>query len=538
MMSDSVKSLYFVSKELLKWHKIPFTTYYLKKNLKNDPDFPSFLALSNLLREYNIDNEAIKIPKSDIGKLPLPAIAHTLGSDKSKSGEFILITSIKNNTITYKSINGIKTEKTDVFFLKASGAFIVAEITDRTKEIDYTKNRLNDVLLKLKIPFIIASLFIFIIGGIAYLINAGITLSLVGLLTLYFIGVVVSGILVFYEFNKSSTLFNRLCSKGDKGCSSILESPAATLVGMVKWSDLGLLYFSGCFFTLLLGIILNVNTLNFLFFLHVVPIIYSFYSIYYQFVIAKKYCILCLTIQLISWFILALYLANPVVPANQSGYKSIVLFLTSFSLPTSIYLIIRPWIISFFQYDRTLATLNKLKYNYDVFKALALRSTESINFADDVKRIVIGDPNANKEVIIVTNPFCNPCAKAHLEIKKLLEEYDGEFKVTIIFALNPHHNEERNEVSKHLMAVYFSMGQAAADEALSDWYSSKDKNYNVWKDKYPCDLSMPEVTKTYSAQRQWNIETIVSFTPSIFYNGLQMGLEYSVDDLKYFIRNF
>src|SRR5690606_35642110 len=95
-----------------------------------------------------------------------------------------------------------------------------------------------------------------------------------------------------------------------KSCSAILESPAANLVGSIKWSDVGLLYFLSCFFTLLSGIMLNIYVVGLLFLLHMIPVLYSFYSIYYQSLIARSYCILCLAIQLTTWLILALYLIN------------------------------------------------------------------------------------------------------------------------------------------------------------------------------------------------------------------------------------
>ena len=63
----------------------------------------------------------------------------------------------------------------------------------------------------------------------------------------------------------------------------------------------------------------------------------------------------------------------------------------------------------------------RIKYNPQIFEALLLKQ-KKIEQCTESLGITLGDVSAKNTLIKVCNPYCGPCAKAHPEIEKLLEE--------------------------------------------------------------------------------------------------------------------
>jgi protein-disulfide isomerase len=67
-----------------------------------------------------------------------------------------------------------------------------------------------------------------------------------------------------------------------------------------------------------------------------------------------------------------------------------------------------------------------MKANEDVFKTLLKQqpfyeTTDSVTQLLNYSVIHFGNPDAQLKITILTNPFCNPCAKMHKRVEKLLK---------------------------------------------------------------------------------------------------------------------
>lgn len=96
-----------------------------------------------------------------------------------------------------------------------------------------------------------------------------------------------------------STLGNAFCSNNSekKDCDAVLTSKGAEIIKDYKLSDFSLLYFSTLF---LLTFILQTNQ-SIVYTLSLVALPITIYSIYYQYKVVKKWCLLCLKIVGILW---------------------------------------------------------------------------------------------------------------------------------------------------------------------------------------------------------------------------------------------
>ena len=69
----------------------------------------------------------------------------------------------------------------------------------------------------------------------------------------------------------------------------------------------------------------------------------------------------------------------------------------------------------------------------------------------DDSRILFGNPNAGLQITILTNPFCNPCAKMHKRIEEHLETVHDKVCIQYIFSS---FSPDLDFANKYLIAVY------------------------------------------------------------------------------------
>lgn len=76
-----------VSNTLVKKLSIPVSSFTIKESLQEPPDYPSLLAISDCLTQWNTPHQAYRTDKTQYraNELPFPIIAHL------KGGQFILV---------------------------------------------------------------------------------------------------------------------------------------------------------------------------------------------------------------------------------------------------------------------------------------------------------------------------------------------------------------------------------------------------------------------------------------------------------------
>lgn len=429
-----------------------------------------------------------------------------------------------------------------------SGVVLVTETTDNSGEKLYKQNRHNEVVQILKIPalFILALATIVINSFALYNLttqsNQLVYYTIITFLKL--IGLVVTSLLLWYEVDKANPILQQICTAGSKtNCNAILSSKQSKLFGLISWSEIGFLYFTGSFLYLILNPTASFQIIQLL---NIVALPYTIFSIFYQWRIAKQWCVLCLAVQaiLLSEFIVALSTSQlksiPLINqlTNQPINPSFILipnlqFLVSFLLPLLFWYTLKPNLLKAQENKRNKRSLMRLKYDTRIFNALLPKQKQIVETTNGLG-IEIGNPNAENTIIKVCNPYCGPCATAHPEIEAILEA-NPNVKAKIIFTASNKPNDPLVQPVKHLLAIAAQNIEAQTKQALDDWYLAKEKNYEQFALKYPLNGELEKQGFAVEKMNEWCTKTDISFTPTIFINGYQMPDVYSITDLKYLL---
>ncbi len=87
---------------LLQKLQVQVTGTTINNALLNHPDYPSLLSITDVLKQWNIANTAIKVDKEKLHEIPVPFIAHT----KNSGGSFYTITQTNQLHVSFASRGG------------------------------------------------------------------------------------------------------------------------------------------------------------------------------------------------------------------------------------------------------------------------------------------------------------------------------------------------------------------------------------------------------------------------------------------------
>jgi protein-disulfide isomerase len=262
---------------------------------------------------------------------------------------------------------------------------------------------------------------------------------------------------------------------------------------------------------------------------------YTIFSVYYQWRVAKQWCVLCLAVQ--ALFVLGtinVLLNNFLWPLSNLSFLQIANCLFLFTLPALIWYSIKPFVLKLQENKNTQRQYLRIKFNTEIFEALLKKQKQVIVPTDGIG-IDIGNPNATNEIIKVCNPYCGPCATAHPKIEALLE-HNKNIKGKVIFTTPNNENNKAIKPVKHLLAIASENNAYKTNQALDDWYLPAEKDYETFANKHQMNGELEKQGNKIEAMDKWCIATHIKFTPTIFINGYQLPDAYSIEDLEYFLQ--
>ncbi|OJJ21618.1 hypothetical protein BKI52_13990 [marine bacterium AO1-C] len=517
-------TLYFLQKLGAK-----YTAATIKRLLNTHPSYPSVLALTEALSDLNIENMAVNLGVEQLPEVPLPSIAHL------EKGHFVVLDALENDQVTYFDPEvGKVTQSVQEFDSQWSGVLVMAELGENAQEKDFLlKQARTPVILGL----LAIGLGLGIITGGNYYSTASMA-TWMPILGLKIIGSVVAVLLVFKEIGINNSLIHRLCdTKTNVSCGQVLDSPAATWFGWLKMSDLGLIYFIGGFLTVLLGL-LSQSLLPALVVLGIftaLAVPYSFFSVYYQAKVVKKWCVLCLAVQAIFWLELVTSFQLLYRGLGLINITSISLIVVSFSIVIIGWMLLKPYL----QWQK-LAMEKETKLNYflkneEVMQGV-LASTAPITIPYQDEKVWLGNSENPIEIAIVNNPFCQPCARKHEEVIQLLGEFADLIKINVLFVGRDNDDDDLNKVSRQIIAVGLANNSEATLEALSFWFKHKD--IKALEKKFPVtEQQLAQATLVHQAQSAWIKEAQIAGTPTMLVENRQLPIGFDVSNLKSYWRS-
>lgn len=517
-----------VLKHLLKALNVNISKTTREQGLQDHPSYPSLLAISDALTDWEVENQAYKIEKNeyDPEDLYFPFIAY----GNAKGGQFMLVKSIVAGTVNYADEKGTDQNITEKDFLNFwSGIALHATATQQSGEPNYKDNKIRDIFNQTRIPLLVAlSLICILLALNTTSFNLGNTL----LIFIKLIGLAVSTLLLMHSINANNPLIQNLCSLGSKNdCNAILKSDTAKVTSWLSWSEVGFFYFAGS----TLSLLINPASYAFIAWLNILALPYIIYSIGYQ-AKTKNWCVLCCTVQiLLALEFMVNMTMNNGLPALDHSIFSISIFASltiSFLIPIAIWAFLKPFLLKSAQLNPLKQQLKKFKYNSDLFQQ-ALTSQPKFAVPDELMPITLGNPNAETIITMVSNPFCGPCAKAHETLDQWLSTRD-DLKVKIIFSTANHDDDEKTKVSRHASALSLLNDTKLLESALNDWYKQGSKKYATWAEKYPVTFNEEMKTVT-EKQKEWCQLADITVTPTILVNGYKLPSPYLLEDIKFLV---
>ena len=516
-------------KTLVKEVNIRVTSTSLKKALISHYDFPSLSSICDVLEDFNVPNLATKLNSEQLQQIPLPALVYI----NIDGGTFATIKKISENQIEWQhNTLGTKNESIEDFSEKWDGVALLIEPNENSGEIDYEKSNRKEFIESLRIPFVLIGLLtclLFLIYPIIVDYTLDENLLFYGLLLTKSLGVTFSTLLVWYSLDASNSFLNKICQLNKKtNCQNILSSEAASIGGIISWSEVGLIYFLGGLLSLLF---FEKNTVSLLQNLSLLALPYTFWSIYHQAFVAKIWCPLCLCVQALLWveFIISLPVSVQPLPINTF----LELGICTLFVAATIALVKKPLTKSL-QTESLTIELQKLKFNPDFVQSFLSKESFLPPFDHKMQMIELGNPEAEAVFQIVVNPVCGACRQKFLDIMKIVEHKD-EVRFQVILSSSKNQEEISNQVTKLILGLHHNSSMI---EALYQWFLEENQDFNVWKRSIKTTVDDVKGESQRLLHRQWLDVTNITHVPITFLNHVEIPTIYSTKEAVKLLRYY
>jgi uncharacterized membrane protein len=486
------------------------------------PSYPSVVCFLDTLDEFKVKNQVVKLHSNQLKELELPAIALC---KENEDEYFVLLKDIsETNIIYFDTEKGNIKENLESFQKKWDGLILLLSIDEDSGEPNYVEKKRKEFLTNIETYLSYAFLLVIILLTSTTFLNFS-NFILWGILA---IGFIFSLILIVNEFGEKNNFINKLCHFNKKiDCDTVLQSDVSKIFGWLSWVEIGLFYFSGSLLSLSISLQFHSiqSVLPLLLLINSLAIPFTAYFLYYQSAVIKKWCSLCLSIQIVILSEFLFLLTNKVRYSELPDYsfQTTSIYLTAFLIPIIIWFLVKQQ----FQKNRELYSIEKesysLKRNTVLFKAL-LNQEKKVSISELPNEIRLGNPEASITLTMISNPYCIPCSDAHKEVMELLNFYDDDVNVIIRFVSV---NKEHDVVINHILNL-------ASDEkignVLHDWYMTR--NYGKWSQKH----KISNICMLDNYANLWAKQTDFNSTPTFFLNGKKIVSPFSIYDLKFHLR--
>lgn len=512
--------------KLMKLMDIKLSATTLQDEIEAHPNYPSILSISDVLSKYNIENITASFKPDQLRNIPSPYITQLKGK-RTEIDYFTVIAEVSGEGVKIFDPERQKWDwiQFEELIKRSSGIVLFAEAKADAGEQNYRQKRQEEKLTRygmLLLTSLVLTIFAFSIekslarhGWTALFPVLFFLTSIVGV----FLGI----LLVWYELDRYNPVIQQIC-KATKhvNCNAILQSDAAK-VGGVSLSIIGMSYFTGTSLLMLIQGFTEKGTMMILGWLSLCASPFVFFSLYYQWKVARQWCMLCLLVQVVLLSQLLTSLLGGWIQ-NYFPYgltlEYFFLAVTVYALPLLTLILLLPVLRTAKNAKRYSRDLNRLKFDPIVFDAL-LKKQKNIHNSSTGIGITIGNHNAKNKILKVCNPYCAPCAKAHTPIEELLKA-NPDIQLQIIFTASTEENDKKRLPVRHFLSIAANKDESALLQALSDWYLAEEKNYEPFALKYPMQEEPSVHDLNIAAMHNWCKVNDILHTPTIFINDYEI----------------
>ncbi|MCV9930346.1 thioredoxin domain-containing protein [Flavobacterium sp. LS1R49] len=488
--------------------------------IQSHPNYPTLLSIVDTLSFFNITNGAIHVDFLDIECLSGRFVA--LLNEDQKLPEPYFLERNGDDYFYLKEKKAIKISKLELERIW-NGIVLLVEKSETDTEVNQIKKSSFWVL-----PFLCSVLFFL------YLSQLRINWETKLFFAFPVIGIIFSIGALKDLFGTKSELLNSFCNmKPTTSCSTVVASNKWKIFEIINFSDLSMIFFTSQFLLLFLSLLLGDTITYFaiqkILLLAAIPILLL--SLYYQKVVEKKWCPICLAITTVILLeIIYLFLL---------GSVTFIFYTTSLIIFALVTLLV---ITAWSSLKKNLYNQKELKEyqlksirferNYEIFKN-SLFSKEKNDVIESP--IILGNKYSKTIITIISNPFCGHCEGVHEIIDAILEKYHEEVQVQIILKTNlDKENEDAKKMFRSLINIYMQDGESRFTKALNKWFESK--NLEEWLSLFSGSATS-EFDTIFRSQNRWCEDNDFSFTPVIFINGYEYPQSYDRKNLTFFVKD-
>jgi len=533
---------------LLNKHSKLFTKKHFKERLRGHPDYPTVLALVEVMNEFGLKAEGVQGKIEDLLEEGFPGLVLL------KNGKYLILKDMDNGRINLSSGRRKIILSYSNFKKIWTGVLIRISIKPNTGYFDYPSIKNHQILIKVRelsgklILPLIALWFLFLsysqlgASNVIHYISA-----------LNFFGLLLSFIISLAEMGERKFLI-KICPSGKLiNCNKVMQSPASKVLG-ISLADVGVLFFSSSTLYILLSLFFNLDSgwIYLLSFLILFSIPFSLFFISYQAFVLRAFCWLCLLIQGILWSELFIFFTNSIFYFSHVDWIHILLFLFSLIIVIFVWINLKHLIITVLSYQSLKSRFLRIKQSPEYINS-CLNGIKKQPIEQFFGEIVIGSNNAEMTLTLIINPLCPHCGKVLEDIKKLVFLSDDRIKGIVRFMLYPinGNNSPADElkridykVSKSVLAIWLAGSHKEALECLSLWYQIKtrkpEKRLQQWEKKIdpyiPHQVNNDKIDRLLKQYWEWAKKIKIGRTPFVFILNKKLPPGLDIMDLVYWIQ--
>lgn len=493
-------------------YQIDSKTFELQ--LITHPEYPSFKSISDTFDYFGIENIAAEVPFEILDELPNSFITLV----KLREQQRLYLIKKRNDKILLVDENLETQELTTKYFKTIwSGKIIIIE--DQSKQSKF----------KMYFKFEIIAALILILGLVFFNLDT-FSLHYSTYLILSFLGLLISVLIVKESFGIHSKATAKVCEKISKvaGCKGVINSLNSKIFQNFSLSDACIVYYvSNVVAIFVVGFNENLFLL-----ISIISLPIVFFSIYYQGIILKQWCALCLGIS--SILILQFIVVFDYFELMELNINSILKFLLIFSIVYFAWKNLKILILKDIKLSNIEIEFLKFRRNPELFKLmLEKKALSNQNLISSDLSISFGSNNPSLVITAVTNPLCGYCVESFKVYEKLLNSRE-DVQLNFVFGISGNIENKETQIIVTVLDIYFNQSKNKAFEALSSWFNNRD--LNMWSKKFELKTYINnEFESILQKQKKWMRNNEINFTPVTYIGDYLFPKLYNIEDLIFFI---
>ena len=496
--------------------EVRYTKKYADSLYDEHPHRDNMYGLKRMLNIFGIKTIGAYLKDKNPKHLTYPCILHI-------PNDFIIGLDTDGENITYLSHGKKVTETINAFKEAWTGNALVVEDAINPQEKKKKKHQCEQLQFWSKTLCIPIALFIIIVScSIRHVADYTYLHFVYSLFSL--LGVIICILLLQKQLFGESRYGDKVCTLFHQAdCNGILNDSHAKCLG-ISWSEIGMGYFVANIL-LLLSFPTSIYCVTIICWL---AMCFGVWSIYYQWHVVHKWCVLCVLVQVIVWIMgaAAVIISLP-LPSSYDIFASI---LSCFAFIICIMLVHLYVSLYLSEKDRKHSEqqYRALKANRTVAQAL-IEASEYHEITTNDSSILFGNPEARMRITVLSNPHCGPCALAHEQIEQILNLCGDDVCVQYVLTF---FNPSLENSCRYLISCYDAKDMDSTRKYYTDWYAKGKYEYKKLIKENADKLYDARISAELNKHLSWRKKAGFTATPTILVNGYVLPKTFSITDLS------